>query len=87
MGQDFWKLAPDFLWTFSHMPFPLPFLFYFSSFDVINHNHKYDCMGSDVSPPGELQTLWGGGLRIPDKESLYQLITMIFYMLYIFSSF
>lgn len=87
LGQEFWKLAPGFLWTFSHMPFPLPFSFCFSSFDVINHNHEYDYKVNAVSLPCELWTLWGGDLRIPDKENLCELIIMNLYMLYILRGF
>lgn len=60
VGQVSWKLAPGFLWTLFHEPFPL--LMCFSSFDVINHSHEYSYIVSPVSLPSESWT-WGVRLR------------------------
>lgn len=52
LGQDFWKLPSDFLWTSLYMPFAFAD-FALCPFFVINHSYEYDYILSPVSPPNE----------------------------------
>lgn len=63
LGEDSWKLAPGFLWTVPHAPFPfllfvficlLVFCFALCLFTIMNES---DYTLSPVRPPGELLNL------------------------------
>ena len=49
LGEDSWKLAPGFLWTSPHMPFPFADLALYP-FTIINHSHECDHMLTSVRP-------------------------------------
>ena len=49
LGEDSWKLAPGFLWTFLTCLFPFADLALYP-FTVIYHSHERDHMLTPVSP-------------------------------------
>lgn len=61
LGRVSWKLAPVFLLTLLHMPFPFV-IFYLYSFTVINISHEYNYMMNPLGPPRKISEP-GGGLE------------------------
>lgn len=52
LGEDSWKLFPDFLQTSPHVHFPFAgFVLYL--FAIINHSQEYNYMLSPLSPPSK----------------------------------
>ena len=71
-GEDSWKLAPGFLLTSPHVPFPFAgFTLY--HFTVIKHGQEHGFMQSPVNSPGISLNL-GVVLGTPDSDGLVLLL-------------
>lgn len=51
LGEDSWKLAPNFFQILPHMPLPFAVLCLYP-FAVINHSHEYESCDSYTLSPG-----------------------------------